>query len=201
LSRALAGVNLVYAGAMTPRVRALGVLFGLMLLASPLVAKPLPFGKRWVLDAPDDWWYAETSNRGLMRVYTVGAATPDPVKGAPPVFAVIGPKNQGATPQVIRGISMGVGLGKGALMVPQGSEKLHRNGDLLKGGYRRVMDVLDGKLILHTYSLRADHLPGEPLESAEDRIVLVNIGGRSDEEVEAFAKVFETIKAAPKPAD
>ena len=51
--------------------------------------------------------------------------------------------------------------------------------------------------LLHTYSVGSQNLPGQ----GEGGLVLVTLGGTTEEEVEKFAKVFETITAAPKVSD
>ena len=183
---------------------------GILVLAiiaalAPSRAAVVSLDKLWQMDAPDDWWYSDVSNRGALRVYTFGTGSPDPIDDPPILLAVAnasGELEEGDTvrafaPQLIRGISIGIARAPMAMIDVRKAEKFSRKGKpgLLTEGYRQEIDTVLGKLMLGVFVFSADKLPGKPpLPNADKRLVIVHIAGKSAEELETFIKVFDSVR-------
>lgn len=105
-------------------------------------------------------------------------------------------------PELIRGISMGITLRPLAmgLVSPVQEYSPKTKGGLLTDGYRRDVETSSGKLVLVAFTFLATKLPGKQLPNADDRLVIVYIAGKSEEEVEGFVEIFDSIRAAKSPA-
>jgi len=158
-------------------------------------ANTLNLDKKWVIEAPEDWWFSEVTNRDGLRLYTYGLESPDPLKDTI-VMLVDARTMKGTNPKLIRGISMGIALQPMAEVIVQGSERYARaeKGGMLTEGFRKEVSTISGKLVLVVFVFTAAKLPGEPLPDSDSRLVIVHVAGKTDAEVENFIKVFETVK-------
>ena len=165
-------------------------------LAQMVTAKTVPLDKLWQIDVPDDWWYAEAENDEGLRIYTFGCATPDPLQ-EPPILLADPKTSKAYKAKLVRGISMGIARKLLETISVEGELKFIREGKagLLVEGYRKEVETVDGKMFLAAFAFTAEKLPGDPpIAQAAIRKVIVHIAGKSKEELEAFMKVFDSIR-------
>lgn len=182
----------------------IGLCIASLLLATGAWAKPLDVLGRWTIEAPEDWWFAETAPRGPLNVATFGMESPEPVKSTP-LFVVPGGSVQsgsvvrgGARPNVVRGLSLGIARMRVEQVLTPGAERVEKPlaSSLATKAYRREIEGTTGRLILYVWTFPLAKLPGDAGPEAGGRLAVLHIAGRTEEEVERFIKVFETIKPA-----